>query len=99
TLTNILYIKIPVIDPDKILTVMLRYMSWIFTTTFLLLSVGVMLGAILLVLTHFQTFRDRLPSYQEFFSFKNVGIMWIALGVVKVIHEFGYGFSCKAFGG
>ena len=25
--------------------------------------------------------------------------MWIALGVVKVIHEFGHGLSCKAFGG
>jgi putative peptide zinc metalloprotease protein len=25
--------------------------------------------------------------------------MWIALGLVKVIHEFGHGLSCKAFGG
>jgi hypothetical protein len=25
--------------------------------------------------------------------------MWAALGVVKVIHEFGHGLSCKAFGG
>jgi putative peptide zinc metalloprotease protein len=25
--------------------------------------------------------------------------MWISLGIVKVIHEFGHGLSCKAFGG
>ena len=25
--------------------------------------------------------------------------MWLSLGVVKVIHEFGHGLSCKAFGG
>ena len=25
--------------------------------------------------------------------------LWLALGVVKVIHEFGHGLSCKAFGG
>jgi putative peptide zinc metalloprotease protein len=25
--------------------------------------------------------------------------MWAALGIVKVIHEFGHGLSCKAFGG
>src|SRR5262252_10522141 len=25
--------------------------------------------------------------------------MWISLGVVKIIHEFGHGLSCKAFGG
>jgi putative peptide zinc metalloprotease protein len=98
-LTNILYIKVPVYDPDKLLTRMLRYTRWMFTTWFLLLSVGVMLSAILLVLTHFQTFRDRLPDYHEFFSFKTVVYLWVALGVVKVIHEFGHGLSCKAFGG
>ncbi len=97
--TNILYIKIPVFDPDKILTKMLRYTRWMFTTWFLLLSVGVMLAAVFLVLTHFQTFRDRLPSYHEFFSFKTVIYLWAALGIVKVIHEFGHGLSCKAFGG
>ena len=41
----------------------------------------------------------KLPDYHEFFSFKTVVYLWIALGVVKVIHEFGHGLSCKAFGG
>jgi putative peptide zinc metalloprotease protein len=98
-LTNILYIKIPIYDPDKLLTKMLRYTRWMFTTWFLLLSVGVFLAAIMLVLTHFQTFLDRLPEYHEFFSFKTVMYLWAALGIVKVIHEFGHGLSCKAFGG
>src|SRR5438552_12857411 len=31
TFTNILYIKIPIIDPDRLLRGMLRYLSWIFT--------------------------------------------------------------------
>jgi putative peptide zinc metalloprotease protein len=99
TLTNILYIKIPVFDPDKLLGVMLRYLWWIFTIPFLVVSVAVMLAAIALVLLHFETFRDKLPSYHEFFSFKTVIYLWVALGVVKVIHEFGHGLSCKAFGG
>jgi putative peptide zinc metalloprotease protein len=129
TLTNILYIKIPVTDPDWLLDWMLDGRSkrpqewhrvfhpayilgwltehctlgyglrWIFSTWFLLLSVGVMSAAILLVLTHFQTFLDRLPSYHEFFNFKTVSYLWLALGAVKVIHEFGHGLSCKAFGG
>ena len=34
TWTNILYIKLPVFDPDKILTHMLRYLWWIFTPWF-----------------------------------------------------------------
>ncbi len=97
--TNILYIKLPIFDPDRLLTRMLPYLRWIFTTWFLLFSVGVMLGAVFLVLTHFQSFLDRLPSYHEFFSFKTVIYLWAALGIVKVIHEFGHGLSCKAFGG
>jgi putative peptide zinc metalloprotease protein len=98
-LTNILYIKIPVYDPDKLLDKMLRYTRWIFTSWFLLASIAVMVGALALVLTHFQTVRERLPYFHEFFSFKRLMYMWLALGIVKVIHEFGHGLSCKAFGG
>jgi putative peptide zinc metalloprotease protein len=99
TLTNILYIKIPVIDPDRILNAMLGYCGWIFSLWFFVLSVGVMLAAALLVATHFETFRGKLPNYHEFFSFKTVAYLWVALGCVKVIHEFGHGLSCKRFGG
>jgi putative peptide zinc metalloprotease protein len=99
TLTNILYIKIPVYDPDKLLNRMLPVSRWIFTSWFLALSVCWMLAAVLLVLLHFETFWERVPDYHAFFSFKNVVFMWAALGIVKVIHEFGHGLSCKAFGG
>jgi putative peptide zinc metalloprotease protein len=99
TLTNILYIKIPVFDPDKLLRFMLRYLWWIFTVPFLLVSVAFMLSALMLVATHFDTFYERLPSYHQFFSFKTVVYLWVALGCVKIIHEFGHGLSCRAFGG
>ena len=99
TFTNILYIKIPVIDPDRILTFMLKYLSWIFSIWFFALSVLVMLSAASLVLLHFDTFMGRLPSYHEFFNIKTIVYLWSALGIVKVIHEFGHGLSCKAFGG
>jgi putative peptide zinc metalloprotease protein len=98
-LTNILYIKLPLFDPDRLLTKMLGYLGWIFTTWFTVVSVGVMLAALLLVLTHFDVFRSKLPDYHAFFTFKTVINLWIALGCVKVIHEFGHGLSCKAFGG
>ncbi len=99
TFTNILYIKLPIFDPDKLLTKMLPWLRWMFTTTFLLLSVGFCLAAVFLVMTNFEMFYSRLPSYHEFFSFKTIAYLWFALGVVKVIHEFGHGLSCKAFGG
>ncbi len=99
TLTNILYIKIPIFDPDRLLKRMLRWVGWIFSLWFFALSVGLMLSAALLVATHFETFRTKLPDQHLFFSFKTVVYLWAALGVVKVIHEFGHGLSCKVFGG
>jgi putative peptide zinc metalloprotease protein len=99
TLTNILYIKIPVFDPEKLLRRMVPYFRFMFTYWFLALSVCFMLSALVLVATHWKTFHERLPSFHEFFSFKTVVYLWAALGVVKVIHEFGHGLSCKMFGG
>src|SRR5262245_7682852 len=98
-LTNILYWKIPVFDPDRILNWMYGYLSWIFTWWFFAASVGLMLAAALHVMLHFQTFYDKLPQYHEFFAFNSLLYLWISLGVVKVIHEFGHGLSCKAYGG
>lgn len=99
TITNILYIKLPVFDPDRLLTWMIKYTKWIFTKTFLWASVVLMLSAALFVAFHYRTFYDKLPAYQEFFAFRTLLYMWIALGGVKIIHEFGHGLSCKAFGG
>jgi putative peptide zinc metalloprotease protein len=97
--TNILYIKIPFIDPDRLLDKMLPYFRWMYTAWFGLFSLGVVLAALFLVLSHFEAFREKLPSFQEFFRFQTLASMWLVLGVVKVIHEFGHGLSCKAFKG
>jgi len=97
--TNILYVKMPLFDPDRLLTSMYRRLSWMFTNTFLFLSVTFMLAAAALVMFKFQVFWDKLPAYQEFFRFRSLLYMWLSLGVVKIIHEFGHGLSCKAFGG
>jgi putative peptide zinc metalloprotease protein len=99
TLTNILYIKLPIFDPDWLLKRMLRWVGWIFSFTFFLLSVALMLSAAGLVATHFETFRSKLPEQHIFFRFQTIAYMWAALGAVKIIHEFGHGLSCKVFGG
>ena len=97
--TNILYIKIPVLDPDKILVWMIQYTWWIFTSLFLYASLALVCAAAGLVLTNFDIFVSKLPNYYEFFSFKTAAYLWLSLGVVKVIHEFGHGLSCRFYGG
>ena len=99
TISNVMYWKIPVFDPDRLLTWMYGYLWWIFTPWFFAASVGLMLAAVFQVMVHFQTFYDKIPRYQEFFAVNSLLYMWISLGVVKIIHEFGHGLSCKAYKG
>src|SRR3954463_10421033 len=99
TVSNILYLKIPVFDPDRLLTWLYKRLWWGFTPWFFVASVGLMLAAVFHVLLHYGTFQAKLPAYQEFFTWNSVLYMWLSLGVVKIIHEFGHGLSCKAFGG
>ena len=56
---------------------MLPYTKWIFTHTFLWISVALMISAGLFVLTHYDTFYDKLPAYQEFFAFRTLLYMWL----------------------
>jgi putative peptide zinc metalloprotease protein len=96
---NILFVKIPIIDPERLLNRMYPYFRWIFTPAFITLSVLSMLSAIALVVTQWKTFYDKLPDFQSFFNWWTILSFWVCLGVVKVIHEFGHGLTAKHFGG
>jgi len=98
-LANILFIKIPVIDPERLLTRMYPYFRWIFTRTFVSLSVFSMLLAVGLVASNWKTFYDKLPDFQSFFNWWTILSFWVCLAVVKIIHEFGHGLTAKHFGG
>src|SRR4051794_36281312 len=98
-LANILYIKIPIVDPEKLLTGMYPYFRWIYTSWFVAFSVGMMLAALTLVASQYQTFSARLPDFQSFFNWRTIVYFWCSLAIVKVIHEFGHGLTAKHFGG
>ena len=96
---NILFVKIPLIDPERLLNWMYPYFRWMFTTGFVTISVGMMLAALTLVVTQFDTFYAKLPTFESFFNWWTLFYFWISLAVVKVIHEFGHGLTAKHFGG
>jgi putative peptide zinc metalloprotease protein len=96
---NILYVKIPLFDPEKLLTRMLPYTRFLFTLPFFAVALAFAVASLMLVLVNWTTFVSKLPSYQEFFTWRNILYMWAALGVIKILHEFGHGISCKRFGG
>jgi putative peptide zinc metalloprotease protein len=98
-LANILYIKIPVVDPEKMLTGMYPYFRWIYTSWFITFSVGMMVAALMLVASQWSTFSSRLPDFQSFFNWHSIVYFWCSLAIIKIIHEFGHGLTAKHFGG
>jgi putative peptide zinc metalloprotease protein len=98
-MANILYIKIPIIDPERMLTGMYPYFRWIYTRYFITFSVGMMLAALTLVVSRWAEFYSKLPEFQSFFNWYTIVYFWCSLAVVKVIHEFGHGLTAKHFGG
>ena len=98
-LANILFIKIPILDPERLLTWMYPYFRWIFTSYFVTASVGLMLVAVTLVISQWALFYSKLPEFQSFFNWWTIFSFWISLAIVKIIHEFGHGLTAKHFGG
>ncbi len=98
-LANILFIKIPIIDPERLLTRMYPYFRWIFSSAFIVVSVTSMLLALTLVMSNWKTFYDKLPDFQSFFNWWTIMSFWGSLAIVKIIHEFGHGLTAKHFGG
>jgi putative peptide zinc metalloprotease protein len=98
-LANILFIKIPIIDPERLLTRMYPYFRWIFTRTFVSISTFSMVLALCLVISQWKTFYDKLPDFQSFFNWWTIMSFWVCLAGVKIIHEFGHGLTAKHFGG
>ena len=98
-LANIMSMRFRGIDPDRILERIDPWFGWLFSVP-AMMAVGVFVGsALLLVLVNFETFRSKLPEFHQFFASGNWVWLAVALGVTKVLHEFGHGLSCKHFGG
>ena len=99
-LANILFIKIPIIDPERLLTRMYPYFRWIFTPAFITVSVDVDAdGPRCWSASNWKTFYDKLPDFQSFFNWWTIMSFWVCLAIVKIIHEFGHGLTAKHYGG
>ncbi len=98
-LANIMSMRFRGIDPDKLLRRLDPWFGWLFSPPAILAMLAFVASAVLLVLVNFDTFRSKLPEFHQFFAAGNWLYLAIALGVTKVLHEFGHGLSCKHYGG
>ncbi len=98
-LSNVLAIRFPGFDPERLLTWLHPKLGWIFAASGRRLWLVCALLAAALLLSNLEEFQRRLPSFQEFFSVGNFFWLAVVMGTTKICHELGHGLSCKHFGG
>ncbi|NDC63864.1 MAG: biotin/lipoyl-binding protein [Planctomycetia bacterium] len=98
-LANIMSLRFRGIDPDRLLERLDPWFGWLFSPPAIVAAMAFVSSAVLLVLVNFDVFRSKLPEFHQFFASGNWLYLAVALGVTKVLHEFGHGLSCKHYGG
>jgi putative peptide zinc metalloprotease protein len=97
--SNPLAFKVRGIDPDALLTILTHYFGWLFAPLALIAGIWLALSAGLLIAVQWQDFSNRLPGFREFFSVNNWLLLAVIMSLVKILHEFGHGVSCRRYGG
>ena len=96
TLMSFFFIKIPLVDPDRFFNRLYPYFKFIWTKGFFLLWL-LLLGILLaIVFSHSKEFIHQITG---FFNWKNLTLVWVALMVIKTMHEVGHGLACKHYKG
>jgi putative peptide zinc metalloprotease protein len=94
-LMNLLFIRIPLFDPDHVLDSWLPIFGKLFTW-FGLLLLAVLLGTGFYSLAG--RWGDLFAKGKDVLDPSNLFYLYIGTVLVKVIHEFGHSFACKKFG-
>ena len=94
-LKNYLFLRIRLLNPDRLLLAMLSYMGWVFTRGFAVAIVALAALALHLVGRQWDAYWH---SLLELFSFDGVLLVGMALAGAKIVHEFGHGLTARHFG-
>jgi putative peptide zinc metalloprotease protein len=94
-LHNYLFIRIPLLRPDRFLTLSYPYLRWVFSP--LVAAIVVAIGVIGLVRIGRQ-WDVFLGTFVDMFSVQGAIGFAITLGCLKALHELGHAYTAKRFG-
>src|SRR5271154_5637846 len=99
--SSVLYMSFKAWDPDKTLTKLDPYLSWMFTLGFIVFSLGIFVAACYLLASDWTRVQHDTSALYNFSdkSAYDIWMFWILLMILGGIHEFGHGLTCKHFGG
>lgn len=94
-LKNYLFFRLPLVRPDALLTALAEWMRWIFSTTFLVITLGAGVVGFLLALRQWDVF---VASFPYLTTGEGIVLGLAALVLLKVLHECGHGLMAKRYG-
>ena len=95
--TNFLFFKVPVYDPDKLFERMISHLRFIWTGTFFFFYLLLLALALGLLVDRWQDFVSMVNT--SFFTIRNFPVLLAVIYLIKALHEFGHGLTCKNYNG
>lgn len=92
---NLFFIRIPIWDPDRFLGQWVGAVGHLFSLAGLVLWLVLIFAGLWSLADHATTLTAKA---HDVFNPGNLPMLYIAILMVKLIHELGHGFSCKHFG-
>lgn len=96
TLASILFLRIPLWNPDRFLQKFAPLVRPAFTRAGLAVWALVGLWALKMAVDHREELFNRS---QQVIAPDNLALLFVAFFVTKLLHEFGHAFACRIFGG
>ena len=93
---QILFMRIPLIDPDQFLVNTLPLVGRLVSRFGFAIWACFVVYALKLVMDNFSLLLDQS---QAILSPSNIPLLYISIVITKVIHEFGHAYFCRKFGG
>lgn len=96
-LRNPLSLRIPLLDPDRFLTLTLPLVRPLFTRLGFIAWLGLVLTGLVMAAMHWDAITSDLAD--RLFSAQNLLLLALLYPAVKALHELGHGYATKVWGG
>jgi putative peptide zinc metalloprotease protein len=94
-LHNYLFMRIPVLRPDRFLSATYPFVRWLFSRGVALTILAIGFTGLYLVARQWDVF---VGTFVDLFTIPGVVAFAITLGCLKVVHELGHAYTAKRFG-
>ena len=94
-LHNYLFVRIPLVRPDRFLTATYPYVRWVYSRGFFATVFALGLVGLYLIARQWDAF---LATFVDLFTVEGIVYFAVTLAALKVVHELGHAYTAKRFG-